>query len=308
MSRSEKTIQILGGCAALTVALVVTTACASATKTALRQAATTSSSALSSGDCGKALDIYQKIYEKNRANGQVVSSYAALIKEVKAAGEAAEDQGRYLNAQTTYAVLAERWDGFSALERRLSFNKADLEARIKDCRLALCERQFRQEIEAGNHAKALAAYQTALKAYPLDAAVKKRYAKGVAELWSIAVRAQAAKDCSLAGRVAGLLRRVIEAFEVEGGKAGEGVPSREVLDDAIRQCSLELTNAGLAEYRKGNLESAIGFWDDLLAFEPGNAEIKKAVETARAQLGKLKSPGKPGSRNDRSTRGARSPG
>ncbi|MCK7476805.1 MAG: tetratricopeptide repeat protein [Candidatus Moduliflexus flocculans] len=66
---------------------------------------------------------------------------------------------------------------------------------------------------------------------------------------------------------------------------------RERLVEVINVCRQGLTNSGLAEYRKGNLEKAIEIWDSLLAFDPGNAEIKKAVETAKAQLEKLRESG-----------------
>ncbi len=274
---------------AITVALIVATlaGCASAKRTALKQAAAASEGALAGGDYGQALDLYQKLYAKDRANGKVVSRYAALIEEVKGAGDEAENKGSYATAQTIYGTLAERWDGFSALARRLSFQKADLEAGIKDCRLALCERQFRQEISAGNCAKALAAYQ-ALKDYPGDKTVKSRYAKGIAEVAEIAVKALGAKEYGQAGRIYALLARSVGPLEGSEGAAASGVPSRESLSGSIRLCATELTNAGLVEYRKGNLENAIASWDDLLTFDPENAEIKKAVETAKAQLGKLK--------------------
>jgi tetratricopeptide (TPR) repeat protein len=280
--------------------------CASAQRTALRTTTAASTGALAAGDYGKALDLYQKLYEKDRANGKVVSKYAAMIEEVKAAGDGAADKGSYATAQATFKLLADHWDGFSALGRRLSFKKSDLEAEAKDCRLALCECQFRQEIGSGNYAKALAAYQSVLKDYNQDKAVKARYLKGVAEIAAIAAKALEAKDYALAGRIDGLLLRNVESFVAGTGAPAEGAPSRDSLTKAVRVCSSELTTSGLTEYRKGNLESAISAWDELLSFDPGNAEVKKAVETARAQLGKIKSSGKGGSRgqNARNGRGA----
>jgi cytochrome c-type biogenesis protein CcmH/NrfG len=49
-----------------------------------------------------------------------------------------------------------------------------------------------------------------------------------------------------------------------------------------------LTRKGLEEYRKGNLARAIAHWEGLLEFDPDNAEIRKAVETAVEQQKKLK--------------------
>jgi hypothetical protein len=41
---------------------------------------------------------------------------------------------------------------------------------------------------------------------------------------------------------------------------------------------------GLMEYRRGSLENAIRKWKELVAFDPGHQEAKKALETATAQL------------------------
>jgi tetratricopeptide (TPR) repeat protein len=284
-------------------ASLVLSGCASAGRTALKQATAASAGAIAAGDYGQALELYQKLYEKDRANGKVVSKYAALIEDVKAFGDEAENKGSYAAAQGIYRLLSDRWDGFSALASRLSFQKADLDAQWKDCRLALCERQFRQDMESGSYAKALGAYQGALKDYPGDKTVQARFAKGLAEIAKAGDRAREAKDYATAGRIYGLVLRNAQAPATVAPT--EGGPDLNALLDAIKACSMELVNSGLAEYRKGNIEGAIGIWDELLSFDPANAEIKKAVETARTQLGKLKGSGKGGSRASRGGRAAR---
>lgn len=279
-------------------------ACASAKKVALRQTTAESAWSFASGDYGKALGSYQKLYEKARTNGKVVSGYAAMIEEVKAAGDEARGKGGFAAAQGAYRVVLDGWDGFSAIAPRLSFKKSELEEGIRDCRLALCERQFRQELGAGNYLSALAAYQTMLKNYSGDKTVQASYVKGIGEIRAAGDKALAAKDYALAGKVIGLLLKNLESFEAFAGTTAGGGLSKQELTEALRACSSELTNGGLAEYRKGNLESAITLWDNLLDFDPANAEIKKAVETAKAQLGKVKNSGRGGGRSGRSERGA----
>lgn len=306
MNRTHHTLRIIGVAAVVLIALTAA-GCASATKAAMKQAAAGSAGAFAGGDYGQALDLYQKLYEKNRSNGKLVSRYAALIEDIKNAGEAEEAKGSYAAARNVYGILAERWDGFSALAPRLSFGREDLAAGIKDCRLALCERQFRQEIGAGNYGKALAAYQTALKDYPADPAIRSRYLKGAAEVAGLAAKAMASKDYGQAGRIDGLLLKSLDQLAGPDDKSpGMGVPSRESLSESVRQCANELTNAGLVEYRKGHIDGAIALWQELLSFDPGNAEIKKAVETAKAQLGRLKGSGKSAGRDGRGARGAKS--
>ena len=263
-----------------------------ANKAALTQASAESAGSIAAGDYGKAIDFYQKLYEKDRANGEIVSAYAATIEDVKSAGDEARGKGSFATAQGAYRVILDSWDGFSAISERLTFKKPDLESGLRDCRLAVCEREFRQEFGAGNYTKALAVYQAALKDYPGDKAVKTAYANGVGRIRAIGDKALTAKNYALAGKVNGLLLRNLESFKgVAGAAAGAG-SSKQELEESLRVCSSGLTNGGLAEYRKGNLEGAIALWDGLLAFDPGNAEIKKAVETAKAQLSKLKGTGR----------------
>ncbi len=62
----------------------------------------------------------------------------------------------------------------------------------------------------------------------------------------------------------------------------------EEIEKDIKECSRNLTNLGIIEYRKGNLKEALAIWGQILVFEPDNEEIKKAIQTARAQLEKIK--------------------
>jgi hypothetical protein len=50
-----------------------------------------------------------------------------------------------------------------------------------------------------------------------------------------------------------------------------------------------MTRQGLEHYRKGELSAAISAWRRLLLFDPENAQIKKSIESASAQLKKIKS-------------------
>jgi hypothetical protein len=43
----------------------------------------------------------------------------------------------------------------------------------------------------------------------------------------------------------------------------------------------------LADYRKSNLAEAISIWKSILAFDPNNAGIAKAIDTATIQLKNL---------------------
>jgi hypothetical protein len=59
----------------------------------------------------------------------------------------------------------------------------------------------------------------------------------------------------------------------------------------LEACSNRMMEQGLQEYRRGNLESAIRKWKELIAFNAGDKEARKAIETATVQLRALQNMG-----------------
>jgi hypothetical protein len=55
------------------------------------------------------------------------------------------------------------------------------------------------------------------------------------------------------------------------------------LDEKLSLCKKTIAIQGLQEYRKGNLSGAIALWQDLIAIDPHNTEIKEALSTAKLQ-------------------------
>jgi hypothetical protein len=64
--------------------------------------------------------------------------------------------------------------------------------------------------------------------------------------------------------------------------------NREFLNTAVKDCSNFLKKEGLRHYRIGDLSQAIVIWSNILAFEPDNTEMKKAIKKASIQLKNLK--------------------
>ncbi len=56
----------------------------------------------------------------------------------------------------------------------------------------------------------------------------------------------------------------------------------------ISGCTNALAENGLMKYREEKLDEAIGIWGKILAFDPGNQAIAKAVQTAIKQRQQLK--------------------
>ena len=285
MKQSRARRIFLSALLAAMLSSLVFTACASTHKAAVKQTSAESGRSLAAGDYEKALDLQKKLYQQDPNDKRTLTGYIKTIEEVKRAADRARSQGEYGPAGGAYRLLINNWAGFSAFASKLTFVKSDVEAGMRRCRIAMYEAQFRQEIKAARYDKALAVYQTALKEYPGDKTLKAGYAAAAGEIKTIGSKALAGHDYALAGKVHGLLLKNIASFD--GLEKGTAL-NRKDLDEAIELCSAQLTNRGLTEYRQGNLQKAIAVWEDLLAFDPENAEIKKAVETAKAQLRKLK--------------------
>ena len=64
--------------------------------------------------------------------------------------------------------------------------------------------------------------------------------------------------------------------------------TRADLQGSIDRLSKTLMDKGLMEYREGRFESAISWWQKILAYDPSNEEAVKSVRTATTQLENLK--------------------
>lgn len=64
--------------------------------------------------------------------------------------------------------------------------------------------------------------------------------------------------------------------------------TRTDLKENLDRLSKTLMDKGLVEYREGRFESAVSWWQKILAYDPANEEAAKAVRTATTQLENLK--------------------
>ena len=280
-----------------TVAVVVAAAmglalaaCVSANRATVEPGPSDTARHLAAGEYRKAIDLQKAMRLKDPRNRKVAAEYVATVEEIKKAADAARVKGDYATAAGTYGILVGSWDEDKSVAEALTFKKSDLEAGLGVCRSAIRGQEARRELKAGNYTKAVGLYQAALKDQPGEKSVRADYAAAILEIKAAGDKALAGRDYAAAGRIEALLLKNVASFQglEEIGKAAAVSLSKDRLVEAIKVCREGLTNSGLVEYRKGNLEKAIEIWDSLLAFDPGNAGIKKAVETAKAQLGKVK--------------------
>ncbi len=237
------------------------------------------------GDFEEAIASYAAIAEQYPGHESVLVEYTEMLESIKSKADQAFDSGDYGDAEKIYSLLSANFPGFTALEITLSFEPPFLSRRILECRVRLSERRARQSLAAGDYQNALASYKGLPREIFRESRVSSGLKRIMEEIKRLADTAVARKDFLAAGKGYAALWNDYPLV----GQAGVSLSfPREVLEEGIKNCRTQLTKEGLDQYRKGRLKEAIEIWQGLLEFDPENAEIKKAVDTASEQLKKLK--------------------
>ena len=260
-------------------------ACASAGRNLTKETSVESQESLAAGDYEKALDSFKEAHGENARNKELTANYVRTVEDIKRIADGARSQQDYARAEGIYRILFDRFGDFEEFAAELTFEKAELGTALKECRIGAVDNPAARAMKAANFAKAIDIFRTALKEYPADAELVAKYRARVREIKAAGDKAFAAKNFSRAGTVNALLFRNYPSYERLKPPVGF---TRDSLREAISACRESLTKTGLAEYRNGDLAKAIATWEGLLAFDPDNTEIRKAVTTARTQLNALK--------------------
>lgn len=241
--------------------------------------------ALASGAYSAALEIYQAYLEKNPAQVKIKSDYLAALDIVKKEADTLKKKERYSSALYYYRLLLKYSQNLGQEAEKLSFRPADLQKEIRECRVKIQRKEAEKAFQAGQNEEAINLLISGLQEYPDEEILKSYLNQIIKEIAASAQLAQASKDLATAGKLYSLLKSTL----VRHKNYLYLFPlTLEELDKSIKYSSQQLTNLGLIEYRKGNLKEAIAIWEKVLVFQPENEEIKRAVQTARAQLEKIK--------------------
>jgi tetratricopeptide (TPR) repeat protein len=237
------------------------------------------------GEYENAIASYAEIIDQYPDDTSVLREYAGAVEGMKAEADRSFDSEDWIAAEKIYALLSANFPRFAPFEKRLSFGTSLLDQRILECRIKMSEGKARQSLAAGKYQSALDSYRSlppeVLRMPPVSAGLRRI----MEELKRLADTAMARKDFQAAGKGYFSLRKGDPLI----GQAGVSLPfSTKGLEDGIQKCRAQLTKDGLDLYRKGHLKEAIAIWQGLLEFDPENAEIRKAVDTAAEQLKKLK--------------------
>lgn len=270
-------------------AVILGASCASVNRTTVKDSKADTARYLAAGEYGKAIEAQKALRRADPDNKRILAGYVQTLETIKKAADAARGRAGYAEAAAGYGALVDGWDPDPALAAALSFGKKDVEAGRRSCLVAVTNEQAKRMLDSGDREGALAVWCKAIAAEPGEKGLKGPYAAAVVAIKTAADRALAEQDQTAAGKSYALLRKHAGTFAgLEGLGKHRAELTAERLAVAVKACSRGLMDRGLAAYRKGELETAIGIWRGALAFDPENAEIGKAVETATAQLGKVK--------------------
>jgi tetratricopeptide (TPR) repeat protein len=145
--------------------------------------------------------------------------------------------------------------------------------------------QARQYMTEGEYQKVIDFYDAEYKRHPQDRELMKEYVKSLEEIKTAANRALGRKDFATAGKTYYVLLKNYPEFK---GFADLLSFDRAQLNSRLTNCKTILYKKGFQEYRKGNLTESIALWQDYLAIDPDNTDIKKALSTAKTQQKNLR--------------------
>jgi len=145
-------------------------------------------------------------------------------------------------------------------------------------------RQAQMELEAGKFQRAIDICKEIYQKYPQDPTVQSGYIKTLESIKSSGDRAFEKNRFELAGCIYQTLLKHVSSVTYLSRSFSFG---REVLTVKIKSCKKILFENGLEQYRSGNLNQAISIWKSILAFDPENQEIRRAVEMATLQYRNL---------------------
>ncbi len=258
--------------------------CAPSRTPAFEPALSQSRQYFQAGEYQKAIDVNASSFNKYPQEKAVREGYIRTLEGIEKQARAAMAAEDYASAERLFSILLDNFDKYKGLEKSLSFSAAGLSRSIRLCRTALEERRTARYLRAGEYEKALGAPRALSPSELKDPGRAAAFGKTMEDIKRRADRAAASGNYVEAGKAyAALAGRYDDAM-----KLGLKLPfSREALAEGLKVCRSELTRRGLELYRNGDLSQAIALWQGLLQFDPDNAEIRKAVETAREQQKKL---------------------
>ncbi|MGO8991516.1 MAG: tetratricopeptide repeat protein [bacterium] len=239
---------------------------------------------LEAGRFQRAIDIYEEFRQKYPQDSAAQSGYVRMLESIKSSGDRAFERNDFETAQNIYEILARNWPRFADLGPSLSFNKSFLGKKAKASACLFVRGQVASYLKAGEFQRAINLSKDTYQKYPRNPGVRSDYIQTLERIKINGDRAFEKGDFALAGSVYELLLKHVPSVARLNGSSPL---NKEDLSAKIKTCVKSLFESGLRQYRFGNLDQAISIWKGILAFDPGNEEVKRVVDRAALQLKNL---------------------
>jgi tetratricopeptide (TPR) repeat protein len=239
---------------------------------------------LEAGRFQRVIDIYEDLRQKYPQDSAVRSGYIRTLESIKSSGDRAFEKNDFEMAGNIYEILARNWPRFADLGPSLSFNKSFLGKKAKANACLFVRGQVASHLKAGEFQRAINLSKDTYQKYPRDPGVRSDYIQTLETIKINGDRAFEKGDFALAGSVYELLLKHVSSVARLNGSSPL---NKEGLTAKIKTCVKNLFESGLGKYRSGNLDQAISIWKAILAFDPGNEEVKRVVDRAALQLKNL---------------------
>ena len=226
------------------VPLLLFSACASSVPAPdlMKHASAEATQYLEAGDYQGALNVLKAQLREYPGNREWAAEVAAALDEIHGIAESAFRRQNYARADRIYRMLLDHYDDFERAAVRLTFQKSDLEAGVRNCRAAIIDTEAGQALKSSDPAKALDVYAAAFKGTPGDKDIAARYLRTVQEVKAAGDKALAGKDYALAGKLHWAL---LQRYPVVEGLALRPPVGKPDLEAVIALCRENLTKAGL---------------------------------------------------------------
>jgi tetratricopeptide (TPR) repeat protein len=139
---------------------------------------------------------------------------------------------------------------------------------------------IKHTVASGDHQKIINDYKAEYVKHPQDQTLMKEYVKTLEDIKAAADGALKKEDYASAGKTYKVLLKNYPDFK---GFAHTLSFDRAQLNTKLTNCKDSLSKKGFQKYREGDLSEAISLWQNYLAIDPNNADIKKALNTAKMQ-------------------------
>ncbi|MEW6109728.1 MAG: hypothetical protein AB1632_11260 [Nitrospirota bacterium] len=136
---------------------------------------------LADGDFQKALDTHMNACAKYPEDQTLFRSYVSTVEEIKKNAGIAFDRNDFASAGRIYNILIKNYSDFRGISHSISFDRAFLIARIKECRSQLTQKGLEQ-YRKGNIRNAISIWESLLEFDPDNTEIRKAVENATTQL------------------------------------------------------------------------------------------------------------------------------